>query len=48
MRRALGMALLPLCVAPVIALAPGAVRSERRAYDARFSAHHHPAPRGER
>jgi hypothetical protein len=49
MRRALGIALLPLCVAPVIAFGPAALRAERRAYDARFSsAHHHPAARGER
>ena len=37
MRRALGMALLPLSIAPLIALGPAAVRAERRSYEARFA-----------
>jgi hypothetical protein len=48
MRRALGIVLLPLCIAPLLALGPRALRSERQAYDARFSAHHHPATRADR
>ena len=50
MRRALGIALLPVCIAPLVALGPPALRTERRAYDARFlpAHHHHPAIRGER
>ena len=37
MRRALGVALLPLSIAPLVALGPPAVRAERRTYEARFS-----------
>lgn len=37
MKRALSMALLPLSIAPLVALGPPAVRAERRAYEARFS-----------
>jgi hypothetical protein len=48
MRRALGIALLPLCIAPLVALGPPALRTERAAYDAHFSAHHHPLARGTR
>lgn len=31
------MALLPLSIAPLVALGPPAVRAERRSYEARFS-----------